>query len=95
MTPEEFEALFKPGGKFDFLFKMDDGLRLANAVADLDESQRRKLSKTASQFYQRTANSRMRSENRSSARWPCSPFVRSAKPARSIRSYFIAMNRRP
>src|SRR5262245_59675764 len=53
MTPAEFETLLKPGTRLDFLFTADDGIRLANAVAGFDESQRRKLSKTASQFYQR------------------------------------------
>ncbi len=46
MTPQEFERLLKPGGS-SVMYTAADGMRLAEALAGLDERQRQKLSTTA------------------------------------------------
>jgi hypothetical protein len=52
MTPEEFEELLKPRD-LDFMYTAADGMRLADALAGLDERERKKLFKTAKAYWRK------------------------------------------
>jgi hypothetical protein len=57
MTPSEFEQLLKPRD-LDFMYTAADGMRLADALSQLNEAERKKLLKTARDFWKKAHHGR-------------------------------------